>query len=135
MNEVVDTGSDYSSLCSLEALYRKSQSRDSNAAISLVKCNYVCLRFETLARKAEFAKRKKVVCFCSANFWPEICKLIIFSKQFQNGIFRTGLFWGLRMWRRLGGLLMVTVYDVIMTSSNIRFSGIESCEKCEISGL
>ena len=72
----------------------KNQSRDSNAAISLVKCNYVCLRFETLARKAEFAKRKKVVYFCSANFRPENCKLIIFSKQFQNGIFRTGLFWG-----------------------------------------
>ena len=30
---------------------------------------------------------------------------------------------------------MVTVYDVIMTSSDIRFSGIESCEKREISGL
>ena len=27
------------------------------------------------------------------------------------------------------------VYDVIVTSSNIHFLGIESCEKCEISGL
>ena len=30
---------------------------------------------------------------------------------------------------------MVAVYDVIVTSSDIRFSGIESCEKREISGL
>ena len=45
--------------------------------------------------KLNLQNEKKVVCFCSANFRPEICKLIIFSKQFQNGIFRTGLFWGL----------------------------------------
>ena len=30
---------------------------------------------------------------------------------------------------------MAVVYDVIVTSSNIHFSGIESCEKREISGL
>ena len=30
---------------------------------------------------------------------------------------------------------MALVYDVIVTSSNIHFLGIESCEKCEISGL
>ena len=95
MNKAVDTAvTTAQAVCSLQALSRKNQSRDSNAAISLVKCNYVCLRFETLVRKAEFAKRKKAVCFCSANFRPEICKLIIFSKQFHNGIFRTGLIWG-----------------------------------------
>ena len=98
MNKAVDTAvttAVYSSVQFTGSIPKKNQSRDSNAAISLVKCNYVCLRFETLVRKAEFAKRKKVVCFCSANFRPEIRKLIIFSKQFQNGIFRTGLFWGL----------------------------------------
>ena len=30
---------------------------------------------------------------------------------------------------------MAVVYDVIVTSSNIHFSAIESCEKREISGL
>ena len=56
VNEVVDTAVT-TAVCSLQTLFRKkNQSRDSNAAISLVKCNYVCLRFETLARKAEFAK-------------------------------------------------------------------------------
>ena len=30
---------------------------------------------------------------------------------------------------------MAVVYDVIVTSSNIHFSGIESCETREISGL
>ena len=94
MNKAVDTAVT-TAVCSLQTLFRKNLSRDSNAAISLVKCNYVCLRFESLSCKAEFAKRKKVVYFCSANFRPEICNPIIFSKQFQNGIFRTGLFWGL----------------------------------------
>ena len=95
MNKAVDTAVTTAVRSLHEGLFRKNQSRDLNAAISLVKCNYVCLRFETSARKAEFAKWKKVVCFCSANFWSEICKLIIFSKQFQNGIFCIGLIWGL----------------------------------------
>ena len=30
---------------------------------------------------------------------------------------------------------MVTVYDVIMTSSDIRFSGIESCENVKFQGF
>ena len=68
MNKAVDTAVT-TAVCSLQALYSgKSQSRDSNAAISLVKCKYVCLRFETLARKAEFAKRKKSSMFLFRKF-------------------------------------------------------------------
>ena len=56
VNKAVDTAVT-TAVGILQALFRKkNQSRDLNAAISLVKCNYVCLRFETLARKAEFAK-------------------------------------------------------------------------------
>ena len=58
---------------------------DTNAAISLVKCNYVCLRFEI---EAEFAKRKKVVYkyFCSANFGPKFANLLSFQNRFSLGV-------------------------------------------------
>ena len=57
-----------------------------------------------------------MVCFCSANFQPEICKLIIFSKQFQNGIFRTGLFWDLVHYNSQQAHVPGTVHPAYLTS-------------------